>query len=214
MENWISEIMNDFGYAGIAFLIAVENLFPPIPSEVILTFGGFMTTYSELTLAGVVLFSTIGSIVGAIALYGIGYWIDEAKLERFVGRWGRILRLTPEDVRKTYRWFSKHGTWAVFFCRLVPLLRSLISIPAGSTRMHFGLFLLLTTTGSLIWNIVLVSIGAAVGSSWETIVRYMDVYSNVVYALIAFGGLAILYFIFRRKRPTQASPKDDKGSDK
>ncbi|XID91981.1 DedA family protein [Paenibacillaceae bacterium WGS1546] len=214
MENWISEIMNDFGYAGIAFLIAVENLFPPIPSEVILTFGGFMTTYSELTLAGVVIFSTIGSIVGAIALYGIGYWIDEAKLERIVGRWGRILRLTPEDVRKTYRWFSKYGTWAVFLCRLVPLLRSLISIPAGSTRMNFGLFMLLTTTGSLIWNIVLVSIGAAVGSSWETIVGYMDVYSNVVYALIALGGLAILYFIFRRKRPPQASSKDDKSSGK
>ncbi|MBJ8193266.1 VTT domain-containing protein, partial [Bacillus cereus] len=88
-----------------------------------------------------------------------------------------------DDVRKTYRWFTRYGVWAVFICRMVPLLRSLISIPAGSTGMNFGLFMLLTTIGSLIWNIALVSVGVAVGASWETIVSYMDIYSNIVYAL-------------------------------
>jgi len=200
MENWITDIMNDFGYMGVFLLIALENLFPPIPSEVILTFGGFMTTYSELTLTGVVIASTLGSVVGAVILYYIGYLVDASRMERIIVKWGWILRLTTADVNKAYAWFSKYGVWTVFLCRLVPLLRSLISIPAGSTRMNFGVFFLFTTLGSLIWNVILVSVGAAVGSSWETIVAYMDVYSNIVYALLALGGIAVLLFIFRRKK--------------
>lgn len=202
MEKWITDMMNEFGYMGVFLLIALENLFPPIPSEVILTFGGFMTTYSDLSITGVVIASTIGSIVGAVVLYWIGYWIDVTRMERFIGRWGRILRLTEADVRKAYNWFAKYGVWTVFLCRLVPLLRSLISIPAGSTRMNFGLFMLLTTAGSLIWNIILISIGAAVGSSWETIVAYMDVYSNIVYVFIALVALIVLFVLFRKKKAT------------
>ncbi|WP_028594934.1 DedA family protein [Paenibacillus assamensis] len=200
MENWITGIMNDFGYIGVFLLIAIENLFPPIPSEVILTFGGFMTTYSDMSVVGVVIASTLGSIVGAIALYYVGYLVDVNRMERFVGKYGRFLQLTPSDVTKTYSWFTKYGVWAVFLCRMVPLLRSLISVPAGSTRMNFGLFMILTTVGSLIWNIALVLVGAAVGASWETIVSYMDTYSNIVYALIALTGLGVLVFIFKRKK--------------
>ncbi len=200
MESWISDIMNEYGYLGVFLLIALENLFPPIPSEVILTFGGFMTTYSNLTIGGVVLFSTLGSIVGAIVLYYLGYLIDIHRMERIIGKWGRILRLTPADVHKAYAWFSKYGVWTVFLCRLIPLLRSLISIPAGSSRMNFGLFIVLTTLGSLIWNFILINIGAAVGSSWESIVAYMDVYSNIVYGLIALAGIILLYLLIRKRK--------------
>lgn len=199
MEKWIADMMNDFGYLGVFLLIALENLFPPIPSEVILTFGGFMTTYTNLTILGVILFATLGSLVGAIALYCIGYLIDLSRMERFIGRWGRYLRLTTDDVHKTYNWFAKYGVWTVFLCRLIPLVRSLISIPAGSTRMNFGVFILFTALGSLIWNVILVSIGAAVGSSWESIVAYMDVYSNVVYALLALAAAAVVIFLIRRR---------------
>ncbi|MBN2980747.1 MULTISPECIES: DedA family protein [Cohnella] len=200
MENWITNMMNDFGYFGVFLLIALENLFPPIPSEVILTFGGFMTTYTNLTVVGVVIASTIGSVVGAVLLYYIGFIIDRDRMERIIVKWGRILRLTPADVHKSYDWFAKYGVWTVFLCRMVPLLRSLISIPAGSTRMNFSLFLFLTTVGSLIWNVALVLIGAAVGASWETIVGYMDVYSNVVYALLALGCLAVAVWWFKRRK--------------
>ncbi|WP_029192801.1 DedA family protein [Paenibacillus harenae] len=200
MENWITEMMNEFGYLGVFLLIALENLFPPIPSEVILTFGGFMTTYTGMTIMGVVIASTIGSILGAVALYFVGYLINVERMERIITRWGRILRLTNEDVRKAYGWFSKYGVWTVFICRLIPLIRSLISIPAGSTRMNFWLFILLTTLGSLIWNVLLVNIGAAVGASWETIVAYMDVYSNIVYALLALVAVAVVFLWFRKKR--------------
>lgn len=200
MENWITDFMSQYGYLGIFLLIGIENLFPPIPSEVILTFGGFMTTFSELSVPGVVLFATLGSTVGAIVLYLIGYVLNESRVMRLVERWGKYVRLTTADVEKAYGWFSKYGLWTVFLCRLVPLLRSLISIPAGSARMNFPVFMILTIIGSLIWNTILVVIGSSVGNSWESIVEYMDVYSNFVYALLALGLLAVIFYLFFRKK--------------
>ncbi len=199
MENWITEFMSNYGYIGIFLLIALENVFPPIPSEVILTFGGFMTTYSDLTIMGVVIASTLGSVAGAVILYGIGLLLDVERLEKIVDRWGHVLRLKREDIYKADAWFDKYGVWTVFFCRIVPLIRSLISIPAGMSNMKFWLFLLFTTAGTLIWNIILVNVGAAVGSSWESIVSYMDVYSNIVYALLVLLFI-IAVVIFVKKR--------------
>ncbi|ALS25889.1 alkaline phosphatase [Paenibacillus sp. 32O-W] len=199
MEHWITEVMDKFGYMGIFLLIAIENLFPPIPSEVILTFGGFMTTYTGLTVPGVILASTVGSLFGAVLLYLIGSLLDIQRLEKIVKRWGHILRLTPEDLHKANDWFAKYGMWTVFFCRFVPLIRSLISIPAGMAKMNFGIFLLLTAVGSLIWNAVLIFIGSRVGASWETIVEYMDIYSNFVYAGIAIAAIAVIVWWIRRR---------------
>ena len=201
MENWITEVMNTYGYIGILLLIALENIFPPIPSEVILTFGGFMTTTSNMSIIGVIIVSTIGSVVGAIVLYGIGLLIDVNRLEKIVDKWGHILRLTSKDIDKANAWFHKFGVWAVFLGRLVPLVRSLISIPAGMAHMNFWVFLLFTTLGSLIWNSILVSVGAAVGTSWSTIVGYMDTYSNVVlFLLVVFFVLFIILFIKNRRK--------------
>ncbi|KQL38850.1 alkaline phosphatase [Bacillus sp. FJAT-25509] len=199
MQNWIIETMDSFGYLGIFLLIALENIFPPIPSEVILTFGGFMTTESSLSKIGVICFSTLGSVIGAIILFWIGTLLDVKTLEKIVDRWGHILRLTKKDVHKADEWFSKYGVWTVFFCRLIPLIRSLISIPAGMARMKFWIFLLFTTLGSLIWNTILVLVGASVGASWEKIVEYMDVYSSIIYGILAIG-LAVFIFLFIKKR--------------
>ena len=185
MENWITTIMENFGYIGIFLLIMIENIFPPIPSEVILTFGGFMTTQTDLTVLGVVIASTIGSVAGAIVLYGIGAIVGIRRIERFVDKWGKILRLTSSDIRKANQWFEKYDVWTVFFCRFVPLIRSLISLPAGIAKMNFFVFLLLTTLGTFIWNLVLVKVGAALGDNWETVVYYMDIYSNIAYAALA-----------------------------
>ena len=202
MENWITDIMSQYGYIGIFLLIMLENIFPPIPSEVILTFGGYMTTQSAMTPLGVILVSTAGSVVGAIILYWIGLQMDVKRLEKIVDRWGKVLRLTKADIHKADAWFDKYGIWTVLFCRLIPLIRSLISIPAGMSNMKFGLFLLFTTVGTLIWNTILVSVGAAVGDNWESIVGVMDVYSNIVYVLIVIVGLAViwLYMQFRKRR--------------
>ncbi|MNJ54615.1 DedA family protein [Paenibacillus fonticola] len=201
MENWITEFMEQFGYIGIFLLIALENVFPPIPSEVILTFGGFMTTYSGLTITGVIIAATLGSVVGAVILYGAGYILNVDRLEAIIDRWGKYLRLKREDVRKADAWFDRFGYWTVLFCRMIPLIRSLISIPAGMAKMKFSLFLLFTTIGTLIWNIVLVYVGAAVGGSWERIVEFMDVYSNIAYVVIGAGiVLALIWFIRRWKK--------------
>lgn len=199
MENWVIEIMDQFGYIGVFLLIMLENLFPPIPSEVILTFGGFMTTTTNMTVLGVIVFSTLGSVLGALLLYGIGMLLEEKKLTAIIDKYGRFLRLTNEDIHKAYAWFDKYGPWAVFLCRLVPLIRSLISIPAGSVRMNIVTFLLLTTVGSLIWNSVLINVGAAVGASWETIVDYMDIYSNIVYAVLALLAILFILLYIRKK---------------
>ncbi|HLU22769.1 DedA family protein [Lederbergia graminis] len=205
MENWITEIMEQYGYTGILFLIALENVFPPIPSEVILTFGGFMTTHTKLTITGVVWFSTLGSLIGAVILYGIGYILKLERLEKIVDKWGHIIRLKREDLYKADAWFQKYGVWTVFFCRFVPLIRSLISIPAGMAKMNFGLFFLLTALGTFIWNVVLVNVGAAVGDSWEEIVGFMDIYSNIIYVILVVLFVAfIIIYIKKRTGRKQA----------
>jgi membrane protein DedA with SNARE-associated domain len=200
MESWITDIMEQYGYFGILLMIALENLFPPIPSEVILTFGGFMTTYTNLTPVGVIIVATLGSLIGAIILYVIGRLLGVERLERIIDRWGKVLRVKKEDVRKADAWFDKYGYWAVLLCRMVPLIRSLISLPAGMSGMKFVPFLFFTTIGTLIWNSILVSVGTAVGGNWNEIVEFMDVYSNIVYAIIALVALVILYLYIRRAK--------------
>lgn len=198
MQEWIINIMNQFGYLGIALLIAIENIFPPIPSELILTFGGFMTTYTSMNIWLVVLFATIGSVIGAIILYGVGRLLSPEKLEWVVGKWGHILGLKKEDVKRAESWFIRRGTSAVFFCRFIPLIRSLISIPAGMAHMHMGKFLLYTIIGSAIWNVVLVNLGAFAGDGWERIIKYTDIYSYI--AVTVLGGIGIFFVIWILKK--------------
>lgn len=200
MQEWIIEIMNQFGYIGILLLIAVENIFPPIPSEIILTFGGFMTTYSQLNAWGVIAAATTGSVLGAIVLYEIGGIFTPERLEHWLdGKWGRILHLRKGDVTRACRWFQQRGKTAVFICRCVPIVRSLISIPAGMAKMGIGLFLLLTTAGSLLWNAVLVYLGVAAGASWEVITTYMHTYA--VITLVVLSIISVVFAaVFLKKR--------------
>ena len=142
MAEALIHFLNQFGYLGVTILIALENIFPPIPSEVILTFGGFMTTYTKLTLSGVIACATAGSVIGAVVLYELGYLLTNEKLNRFLyGRLGRLLHFNRDDVEYTMDWFRKKGKYTVFFCRCVPIVRSLISIPAGMAKMPWGSFL-------------------------------------------------------------------------
>lgn len=199
MKTWITDVMEQFGYLGIFLMLALENIFPPIPSEVILPFGGFMTISSGLTIPGVLIASTAGSLLGAVILYWIGRLLDVGRMERIVDRWGKWIRIKKSDIRRADAWVDKYGYWTVLFCRMVPLVRSLISIPAGMSGMKFGLFMLFTTIGTLGWNTLLILLGAALGESWEEIGVYMNAYSNVVYVLIA-GGIVLLGLLYFRKR--------------
>ncbi|MBQ8044572.1 MAG: DedA family protein [Clostridia bacterium] len=200
MQEIIIEIMNQFGYIGICLLILVENVFPPIPSEVILTFGGFMTTQSEMSVLGVILVATIGSVLGAIVLYLVGRLINKDVIEKWLdGKVGKILRFKRVDVEKANSWFERKGKWTVLFCRCIPIVRSLISIPAGMSKMAFTPFILLTTLGSAVWNTVLVALGNIAGNSWEKISRIIDKFSDVILVVLIVAVVVFLVYHFTKK---------------
>lgn len=211
MMTWIQR----YGYVMVAILIAVENIFPPIPSEVILTFGGFLTTLknAEMNVWGVVIAATVGAVAGAVVLYLLGRCLSAERLERlFDGKAGRVLHLKSGDVRKAQAWFDRRGKYTVFFCRFIPVVRSLISIPAGMAKMQMPLFLLLTTVGTFIWNVVLVNLGAAAGQSWEKIDEYMGLYSKIgagILLLACLVAVGIFYFRRRKKEKQGAVPPTD-----
>lgn len=203
MQEIIINLMNQFGYIGIFLLIAIENIFPPIPSEVILTFGGYMTTYSNLNVPLVILSATLGSLLGAIVLYAIGKILNKERLMKIVsGKVGKILRLKKEDIESADKWFDTKGEKCVFFCRFIPIVRSLISIPAGMSEMNIPKFLIYTTIGSLIWNSVLVVVGSIVGENWENIVNIFDTYSTItlIVLIIIFDSFCSLVFQKKSKK--------------
>ncbi|MBO5167392.1 MAG: DedA family protein [Lachnospiraceae bacterium] len=208
MQSFIISLMNKYGYAGIFFLITIENLFPPIPSEVILTMGGFLTTCTTMSVPGVIAFSTLGSLLGAIILYYLGKCLKKERLLRLVNsKAGRFLRLKSSDIEHSVDRFAQRGNKAVFLCRLVPILRSLISIPAGICEMHQGKFLLYTTLGSLLWNTILVTLGHFLGESWHVVSDILSQYSLVT-KIILWSGLFLFllrFYLNRKKTKCAAS---------
>ncbi|WP_214698774.1 MULTISPECIES: DedA family protein [unclassified Exiguobacterium] len=206
MSDWMISVIEQYGYIGIAFMIFIENVFPPIPSEVVLLFGGFFAVKTNLSIILVVVASTTGAILGAILLYGIGLLFDVEQIEKWTKRYGKWLRLDIEDVKKADAWFDRYGGWMVFFGRLMPVVRSLISIPAGMSNMPFLKFLLLSTVGTAIWNTILILIGMKVGENWKEILTYLDAYSYTIYGLLLIGMVG--YLIWRKKRQHKKTVKD------
>lgn len=198
MQTWIIEVMEQLGYVGIFLMMTIENIFPPIPSEIILPFGGFMTTYTTLSMMGVIITATTGSVLGAIILYGAGMLLDVSRMESIVQRWGHLIRVQKKDIQQADHWFHTYGYWTVLFCRMIPLVRSLISIPAGMGRMKFWIFLLFTMIGTVVWNVVLVLIGALLGESWQEILAFMEVYAMVVYIVIGISCIALFIIMIRK----------------
>lgn len=201
MQEIILSIMNVYGYLGVFLLIMIENVFPPIPSEVILLFGGFMTTYSKLSIVGMLVASTLGSLFGAIILYYIGKIFNKDRLKKIIsGKLGKILRLKASDIDKADSWFDNKGNKTVFFCRFVPLIRSLISIPAGMSEMPILKFIIYTVVGSLIWNAVLIIVGSIVGENWTSILNILDTYSHVVVILLAIIFIVGIYIFYKKRK--------------
>ncbi|MBP3080052.1 DedA family protein [Streptomyces sp. CHA1] len=187
--QWITGLMESLGAPGAGIAIALENLFPPIPSEVILPLAGFTAATGQMNLVAVLIWTTVGSVVGALALYWVGALLGR---DRTVAIAAKIPLLKVADIEKTEAWFNKHGTKAVFFGRMLPIFRSLISVPAGIERMPLPIFLGLTTLGSAIWNTLFVMAGYLLGDNWESVTEYVSVYSKVV---LAVAALAVLVFL-------------------
>ena len=200
MENFVIGIMNKFGYLGIFLLILLENLFPPIPSEVILTFGGFMTISTSMNIFGVILVSTIGSLLGAIILYYLGKILNKERINKIIkSKYGKLLRIKSKDIEMADKWFDTKGRKTVFFCRFIPVVRSLISIPAGMSEMPLPQFTIYTFFGSLIWNTVLISIGAFAGDKKDYILSLLDDVSNIVLIALIVIFIVLIYKFYNTR---------------
>ncbi len=195
MTTWVTDVIDALGYIGVAFLVAVENLFPPIPSEVVLPLAGFHAGRGDASLPGMILAATIGSVVGAWALYGIAAWIGPVRLRALVVRYGRWFGIKEADLTRAEDWFDRRSDTAVLVGRCVPLIRSIVSVPAGFRRMPIVRFTALTTVGSLVWNTALIGAGAALGDNWEKVGNVVGLFQTaVVIAILAAVG----YFVFTR----------------
>jgi membrane protein DedA with SNARE-associated domain len=207
LADWAVSLMDVIGPAGAGIAIAMENLFPPLPSEVILPMAGLAASRGSFSLVEAVVWTTLGSVVGALLLYGLGAWLGIARLRAIAAR---MPLLHPEDIDRTVAWFGRHGGKAVFFGRMIPIFRSLISIPAGITRMPVWRFALLTTAGSLVWNSIFVLSGFFLGESWHIVERYADI---LQYVVIAAAVVGVAWFLYVRVRALLESRGPSRGAE-
>ncbi|GAA2887474.1 DedA family protein [Streptosporangium fragile] len=192
IAGWAINLMETLGAPGAGLAIALENLFPPLPSEVILPLAGFTASKGNMGLFDAVLWTTLGSVVGALALYGVGALLGR---ERVIAIASKLPLVSVADIEKTEAWFARHGKKSVFFGRMIPIFRSLISIPAGIERMPISIFTLLTTLGSLIWNTAFVMAGYLLGESWTLVEDYMGIVSKGVLAVVVLA--AVVFVVVR-----------------
>ncbi|WP_433871069.1 DedA family protein [Saccharopolyspora sp. CA-218241] len=189
---WVISVMEALGGPGAGLIIAIENVFPPIPSELILPLAGFTASQGNMSVVGAILWTTLGSLLGALVLYWIGAALGRRRTRAIAAK---IPLIKIEDIDKTEAWFAKHGVKAVFFGRMIPLFRSFISLPAGIERMKLTTFVLFTTLGSLVWNTIFVLAGYFLGENWHLVEQYAGILSKAVVAICA---LAIVVFIVKR----------------
>jgi membrane protein DedA with SNARE-associated domain len=195
ITGWVEDVIDALGYAGVAFLVALENLFPPIPSEVVLPLAGFVAAGSAVEVVGMIVAATVGSTVGALILYGIAAAIGPDRIHVFVVRYGRWFTIKEADLVRAEEWFDRRSDVAVLAGRCVPIIRSIVSVPAGFRRMPLLRFTVLTILGSLVWNSALVGAGAALGENWERVGDWVGLFQVAV--IIAVVGL-VLWFVFVR----------------
>lgn len=190
MASWVMGFISSAGYGGILLLMFLENVFPPIPSELIMPLAGFMIAQNKLTFIGTILAGMAGSVLGALPFYYAGRKLGEERVKRFADRHGRWLTVSRQDIERAARWFHRHGGAAVLLCRLIPGVRSLISVPAGIAGMNLLQFLAYTSIGTALWAALLVYLGYQLGSNFTQVGEYLDPVSWIV-----FGAIGVLYII-------------------
>ena len=211
LANWVQDVINQFGYFGVALLVVIENVFPPIPSEIVLPFAGFVAqqsasavnatadgAQSDTTVVGMMIAATVGSVVGALILYFVSAAIGPERLRGFVERFGKWFGVKSSDLVRAEEWFDRRSVVAVLVGRCVPLIRSIVSIPAGFRRMKLTSFMVLTAIGSAVWNIALIGAGALLGDQWERVGEYVGVFQWLV--IVAILVLLIRFVVSRLKK--------------
>jgi membrane protein DedA with SNARE-associated domain len=208
LANWVQDVINQFGYLGVALLVVIENVFPPIPSEIVLPFAGFVAqqgasavnatadaAQSDTTVVGMMIAATVGSVVGALILYFVSAAIGPERLRQFVERFGKWFGVKSADLVRAEEWFDRRSVVAVLVGRCVPLIRSIVSIPAGFRRMKLTSFVVLTAIGSAVWNIALIGAGSVLGDQWERVGEYVGVFQWLVIAAVL---LLLVRFVVSR----------------
>lgn len=188
MNDWTLEVLRGLGYLGLVLVLIIENIFPPIPSEVVLPLAGFLVSQEQLSFWGAVTAATAGAYVGALILYALGRWGGRPTILRY----GNLLHINEKSLKRAEEWFKRYGDWIVLFARVVPLARSIVSVPAGTMRMPLLRFTLLTIVGTASWNILLIWLGWLLGENWKAVSHWAGTYSDMVVILL---GVAVVTFV-------------------
>jgi len=197
LATWVQDVIERLGAVGVALLVVLENVFPPIPSEIVLPFAGFVAQRGDGSVLVMIVAATIGAVVGALVLYGVAALIGPVRLTAFIARFGRWFGVKPADLARAEAWFDRHAVAAVLLGRCVPLIRSVVSVPAGFRRMRLAPFVVFTALGSAVWNTALIGAGAILGDQWEKVEPYVAVLQYVVIAAI---GLLVCRSLVTRLR--------------
>jgi membrane protein DedA with SNARE-associated domain len=196
LTNWAKDVVESAGYIGVFLMIVAENLFPPIPSEAILPLAGFLAGEGRFWLPWVIVAATLGAVVGALILYYIAYAIGEHRVRRLIDRYGKWFAISGKDLDTADDWFDRHGSKAVLLCRMVPIVRSIVSLPAGLRQMPLVPFILYTAIGSGLWNTLLIVLGYWLGDNWEEVGHVIDYIEYPIYLAIVLG---VIWFFWKRK---------------
>ena len=197
MIDWIRNAMDALGYVGITLLMLLENIFPPIPSEVVMPAAGVAVAQGDLNFVGVVVAGALGSVLGALPFYYLGYYVGGERLQQWADKHGHWIALSSNDVQRAEAWFNRHGTKIVLFARLIPTVRTLISVPAGMAKMNIVQFLVYTTIGTGLWAAFLAYLGRALGNNYDQIQKYLDPIGLIIIVVLVIAGV---FWVWKRKQ--------------
>ena len=200
LATWVQDVIEQLGYLGVALLVVLENVFPPIPSEIVLPFAGFVAQQGSDSVVLMILAATVGSVIGALIMYWIAAIIGDERLHTFTRRFGKWVQIREADLTRAEEWFDRHAMSAVLVGRCVPLIRSVVSIPAGFRRMELIPYIAYTFLGSLVWNIALVGAGAVLGENWERVEPVVATFQWIVIVVILAGLARVAYVVVQRRR--------------
>jgi membrane protein DedA with SNARE-associated domain len=212
INEWALGVISTLGYPGLGLVMFLENVFPPIPSEVVLPLAGWLTLDAEtgFTLVGVTIVGAIGSVAGAFFFYGLGKWFDESRVRYLIRRFGKWFMLTEGDLDVALSWFDRYDEYVIFFGRMVPIVRSLISVPAGLASMHVGTFAAYTAVGTALWSFILAFAGRLLGAQWHLVADFIDRYQTLVLIAVALAVVAFFVsrFLKRQRKPQHVEQAD------
>ncbi len=195
IKIWVENIISTMGYPGLYIVMFVENVFPPIPSEVVLPLAGSLTLSGRFSITLITIVGMLGSLTGAFLFYGIGKWVGEERVRNFIGKYGKFALISVDDFDTSLKWFDKYDDWVIFFSRMVPIVRSLISIPAGVASMNLTKFSIYTILGTALWSFILSFAGRLLGEQWPVITEYINTYQDIV---LVVGVIVVVAFLVNR----------------